>query len=188
VIHLAQARFVARYGNYSVGVQSSSEERLGHDGKMVPARRRLDANFQNRLVSDDDVAVAVATFSFRGLPEDTDTNEHISPTYRLSVWDSEEARRYEGLSDDEVDLIIDALRKDVGYGQDHVEMTAPASVVPFPNYDDLSADEILQLLKLTGIDVGSVVAYERENQNRESLLRRLEGVEVDDDSVVVSAG
>ena len=185
---MAQARFVARYGNYSVGVRSATQERLGHDGKMIPGLRRLDANFQNRLVNDDDVAMAVATFQFRGLPEDTDTNEHISPVYRLGVWDSEEARAFEGLSDDEVDLIIEALRKDVGYGQDHVEVTAPAAAAPFPNYDVLSVEEILQLLKLTGIDVQAVIAYERENENRESLLKRLEGVEVDDDSVVVSAG
>lgn len=185
---MAQARFVARYGAYSVGIRPASEERLGHDGKMVPAKRRLEAEFQNRLVGNDDVALAVSTFQFRGLPEDIDTNEHISPVYRLSVWDSEEARRYEGLSDDEVDLIIETLRNDPGYGLDHVEITAPVAVAPFPTYDELSEDEILQLAKIAGLSLEAIAEYERQNKNRESLLKRLEGVEVDDDSVVVSAG
>lgn len=184
---MARARFVSRYGNYSVGVQEASAERLGHDGKMIPAKRRLDANFQNRLVTDADLAVAVATFSFRGLPEDTDTNEHISPIWRVSVWDSEQARLTDGLTDDEIEQCIEALRRDPGYGQDHVEI-APAKIdAPLPNYDKLSVEEILEVSKLLHVSHEDIAAYERENANREALLKRLEGVDADA-GVVVNAG
>lgn len=182
----ARARFVARYGAYSVGVQSFNDERLGHDGKMIPSKRRIDAQFHNHIVSEDDFALALQSFAFPGLPFDQETNQNVSPRYRVAVWDSEWAQQNEGLSDGEIELIVSKLRSDPSYGADHVEVDV-ASAMPFPNYDALSPDEVLQLLKLTGIDVAGVIAYERENANRQVLLDKLEGVEASDDSVVVSA-
>ena len=183
---MARARFVSRYGAYSVGVQSFGSERLGHDGKMVPQQRRIDAEFRNHLVSEDDLAVAIASFVFNGLPHDEDTNQDISPRYRVATWDSEWAKANEGLSQDEVDLIIDKLRADPGYGADHIEVDV-ATKAPFQNYDNLSPADVLKVMELTGVSVDAVIAYERENANRADLLKRLEGVEASDDAVVISA-
>lgn len=180
-----KARFISRYGAYSVGVQSSAEEHLGHDGLMKPRKRRIDAQFYNHLVSDADFAVALQTFSFPGLPFDEETNSNVSPRFRVGVWDSEWARINEGFSEDEIDQMIEKLRATAGV--DHVELDITIKA-PFPNYDDLSVDEILQILKLTGAEIGPVVAYEKDNLNRSDLLRKLEGVEADaDDAVVVRA-
>lgn len=180
-----KARFVARYGKYSVGVQSYVGEHLGHQGEMVPVKRRIDANFQRNLVTDDDFAVALQSFSFPGQPFNEETNANVSPRHRVSVWDSEWAQANEGWSEDEIALMIERLRSTVGVN--HKELSVPAAGVPFPSYDELSVDEILQIIKIAGIDPEKVSAYERENQNRESLLKRLDGVEADDDAVVVQA-
>ena len=182
-----KARFVARYGNYSVGVQSAVREHFG-TGESRVLKQRIDANFINHHVTDDDLAVAVASFSFPGLPEDTDTNEHVSPRWRCSVWDSEYSQQTEGWTDEEIEMIVAKLRSSSGNGVDHIEVTPVAAKTPFPNYDELSIEEILQLAKIAGFDLKAIAAYERENQNREALLKRLEGVEADDDAVVVNAG
>lgn len=182
---MARARFISRYGNYSVGVQSLITENYA-TGKSKVLERRIDANFQRNLVSDADFAVALQSFVFPGLPEDFDTNTNVSPRYRVSVWDSEWSKANEGWTDEEIELIVEKLRSSPGFGMNHIELDVTAKA-PFPNYDDLSPDEILQLLKLTGLDVEGVIAYERDHQNRADLLRRLEGVEASDDAVVVSA-
>lgn len=179
-----KARFISRYGNYSVGVQSSSPEHLGHKGEMVPRRRRIDAQFYNHLVSDSDLAVAVATFSFPGLPFDEETQSHVSPRFRISVWDSEWARQHEGWDDDEIDMMISKLRSRVGVDLVELDIAAKA---PFQNYDNLSVDEIMKVVELTGVDTDVVAAYERENANRKALLDKLAGAEVGDDAVVVRA-
>jgi hypothetical protein len=181
---LARARFVSSYGNYSYGVQSAVHEHFG-TGESRTLKRRIDAQFHRGNVTDDDLAFAVATFSFPGLPHNEETNTNISPRYRVSVWDSEWSKEFDGFSDEEIDLIVDTLRR--GEGTDHREMTIPAAGVPFPSYDELSVGEILQVVKITSIDPQSVLAYERENANREDLIAKLEGKAVDDDVVVVQA-
>lgn len=187
VIRLAsKARFVSRFGNYSVGVQSSVREHFG-TGESRLLRRRIDANFQRVLTSDEDFALALGSFTFTGLPEDFDTNMNVSPRFRVSTWDSEWAKANEGWTDEEIDLIIETLRRDPGYGIDHVEVSQAPAKAPFPAYDELSVDEILQIVKLTSIDPDSVIEYELENKNRESLIKRLSGKVEDDDTVVVQA-
>lgn len=182
----SRARFVSRYGAPSVGIQHSVTEHFG-TGESRQLKRRIDANFHNGLVNEEDFALALSVFSFPGLPEDFDTNTNVSPRYRVSVWDSEWAQANEGWTDEEIDLIISKLRTDPGYGRDHVEVTQAPTAAPFPSYDTLSVDEILQIVLLTSIDPETVIAYERENQNRERLIAKLEGKADDDDTVVVQA-
>jgi hypothetical protein len=181
---LAKARFVSRYGNYSYGVQDKVVNNFG-DGRSQVVKPRIDAQFHNRFVNENDFAVALSSFSFPGLPHDEETNMDVSPRYRVSVWDSVWARENEGFSDEEIDLIIEKLR--AGVGSDHVEVTLPPAKVPFPSYDELSVEEILQIVKLTAIDPVSVLEYEREHQNREAIIARLEGRSLSDDTVVVQA-
>lgn len=181
-----KARFVSRYGKYSVGVSPAVKEHLGHDGEMVPRKRRVDAQFHVSLVTDEDFALALQSFNFPGLPFDEDTNSHVSPRFRVSAWDSESARLNEGLTDDEVARIIEKLRATAG--PDHFEIPAKKAGEPIPNYDDLPVEDILTIVKLAGIDPEAVAAYESENQNRSELLDILQGVTAgDSDAVVVSA-
>lgn len=183
---MAKARFVSKYGNYSVGIQGLKAEHYG-TGESTILKRRLDAQFHNRLVTEDDFVIALQSFTFEGLPENLETNSDLSPRFRVSTWDSEWCKENESWSQDEVDLAIEVLRKDPGFGREHVEVSPVLAKSPFPAYDELSVEEILQIVKLTKVDPESVVAYERENANREDLISRLEGKSVDDDIVVVQA-
>lgn len=182
----SKARFVSRYGNFSVGVQSLIKEHFG-TGESKVLKPRIDAQFHNHLVTDEDFAVALQSFQFPGLPFDEETNQNVSPRYRVSLWDSEWAQLNEGWTDDQIELIISTLRSDPGFGIDFIELEIQTAKKPFGNYDELSVDEILQIVKIAGIDPESVAAYERENANRKSLIDRLLGVTVVDDAVVVQA-
>lgn len=181
-----KARFISRYGNFSVGVQHLVKESYG-TGESKVLKPRIDAQFYNNLVTDEDFAVALQSFHFPGLPFDEDTNSNVSPRYRVSVWDSEWAQLNEGWSDEQIDLIIQKLRSDSGFGMDFVEIAPKRLGEPFPNYDDLSIEDILTIIKVASIDPETVAAYEAENQNRSELLDLLSGVTADDDTVVVQA-
>ena len=181
---MASARFVSRYGNYSFGIQSYVANHFG-TGEAQVIKPRIDAQFHTFLTNEDDYALALSSFSFPGLPEDFDTNTNVAPRFRVSVWDSEWARENEGFSDTEIDLMIEKLR--AGSGVNHVEVTAKPAELPFPSYDELSVEEILQIVKLTSIDPESVAKYELEHQNREDLINRLLGKAKSDDAIVVQA-
>lgn len=184
---MAKARFISRYGAPSVGIRHQITEHYG-TGKQKVLQSRIDANFQHHLVTDADFAVALATFQFPGLPEDFDTNSNISPRFRVSLWDSEWARENEGFTDEEIDLIIETLRRDPGYGTDFIELTKAPSKAPFPTYDELQdLEKILEIVRVAGLDPEAVIAYEEENQNRAAVVNALRGVEADDDVIVVSA-
>jgi hypothetical protein len=182
-----KARFISRYGNYSVGVQSLIQESYGTGEKKV-LRRRIDAQFHLSLVTDEDYALALQSFRFSGLPHNVETNSDVSPRFRVSCWDSEWAQLNEGWTDEEIALIIQKLRSDPGFGTDHIEVAAKRASEPFPNYDNLSVEDIVSIIKLASIDPQTVLAYEVENLNRKELLDLLSGVTADDDTVVVSAG
>lgn len=179
-----KARFISRYGKPSIGVQSLIKESYA-TGQSKVLKKRIDANFHNSLVTDEDFAVALSSFHFPGLPFSEETQSHVSPRYRTSVWDSEWARANEGWTDDEIALIIEKLRSRVG--PELLELSIPKAGAPFPTYDECKPEEILQILKVAGIPAEKAIAYEKENANRADLLKKLEGVEVDDDAVVVQA-
>lgn len=176
-------RFLARFGNYSVGVQNLIKESFG-TGESRVLKPRIDANFQANLVTDDDLAVAIQSFQFPGLPFDNETNSNVSPRFRLSVWDSSWAQTNEGWTDEQLDQIEARLRETVG--PDHIELTAAPLEEPFPNYHDLSINDILKIIDVAGFDPERVAAYEAENDNRQELLDILLGV-TSDDAVVVQA-
>jgi hypothetical protein len=188
VIRLAaKARFLARYGNFSVGVQSLVREHFG-TGESRVLKPRIDAQFQHALVTDEDLAVAVQSLHFPGLPFDNDLNQNVSPRFRLSVWDSEWARVNEGFSEEQIEQIIEKLRQDSGLGVDFIEVAAKRAAEPFPNYDTLAVEAILDIVGVANLDPEVVVAYEVENQNRKELVDALQGVTAGDDAVVVNAG
>ena len=182
-----KARFIARYGNFTVGVQSKVAEHFG-TGEEKVLKRRLDAQFHRSLVEDADYALAVQSFYFPGLPFDEEKNAHVAPRFRVAVWDSEWARVNEGLTEDEIDLCIEKLRMDSGLGTDFIEIAPTKLGEPFPNYDSLPIEDILTIVRMANIDPETVAAYERENANRDELLAGLLEVTAGDDSVVVSAG
>lgn len=186
-----KARFVAKAAAYTHGAIAGNAQYINFKGDIVPAQRRVDANFQNTLVTNDDAVVGLTQLHHTGLPMWEDTEEDLDGRSRLSVWDSEWAAANEGFAEYEIEAVITALRNSSDFGSDFVEIIAAQAPKPWPTYDEMDeADDIAQLVTFLGLEPGVVVKYELENKNRPEVIEALLATPPakDGDSVVVNAG
>lgn len=182
------ARFVSPHRNYRHGVRPHRDAHLGPDGVMVPEQTELSAQFTPDLRTDPDIALAKATFSFRGLAI-YENGQHVDPTYRISVFDSEVAKLQNGWTNADEALVVETLRHNGPIGQMYVEAVPVAADVPWNGYDELTdIDRILDLAVGINADLESVLQYERENQNRPVVIEALKAALADGaETIIVSA-
>ena len=182
------ARFVSQHREFAHGVRPGKEAHLGPDGVMVPEQRELIANFSPDLRTDADLALALSTFTFRGLPI-YENGKEVSPAMRVSVYDSEVARLQEGLTEGEEELIVAALRSSSHLGTAFVESVPVAALKPWNGYDDVTdADRVVELALAIDADLAQVLQYERENASRPEFVAALkEAIDSADETIVVSA-
>ena len=180
------ARFVARFRSYSHGVRPGIVEHIA-PGQTRPVVRELEAKFDHRGLTEYEKEVALQKLRFPGLPEDKDTRTDVSPISRLSVFDSERARKTFGWSEEEEALVVQTLRESHLNGVEFFEVEQPKRPIPWNGYDELEIEKVLEAVEITGINPAEVLAYERENQAREELvlaLAELAGEDVDEQIVV----
>jgi hypothetical protein len=181
------ARFVARYARYSHGVREEIAEAFARGTRVI--QKSLEAQFDPRGLTDFEKETAAQTLSFHGLPKDSETDSDVSPMSRLSLFDSEEAQKHYRWTDEEHDLVVDTLRTSDRNGLDFIEVSAPKRPAPWNGYDKLTdAKQIVELTLATETPVENVLAYERENEDREDVIAALEEIhEPSDDAVVIDA-
>ena len=182
------ARFVSPHRNYKHGVRRETPAHLGPDGKMVPAVRALQAEFDPDLRNDADIALAKSTFTFRGMPIH-ENGQPVNSTYRISVFDSEIMALKLGWTEEEEALVVDELRNRGPIGQMYVEVVPVPAEKPWNGYDELDdADRIVDLATAIGADLEAILQYERENANRAEVIAALQGVMAEaDEQIIVSA-
>lgn len=181
------ARFVSPHRNYSHGVRNALPERVGPRGIEAEVRG-LEAQFNPDGRTDADLALAKSVFNFRGLAM-YENGQLVDPGYRVSVFDSEVAKLQHGWTQDEHDLVVDALRHNGPIGQMYVEVIPVAAEKPWNGYDELSdADRIVELALAIDADLTKVVQYESENRNRPQVIAALEAeIASADETIIVSA-
>ena len=182
------ARFVSQHRNFNHGVRNAKEAHLGPDGKMVPEVTALDAQFTPDLRNDEDLAFAVSTFNFRGLPI-YESGKEIGPSYRVSVFDSEIARGQNGWTAEDEATVVAALRASGMNGTAFAELIPAPAEKPWNGYDEVEdAARIVELALAIGADLTKVLAYEAENQNRPEVTAELKiAIAAADETIVVSA-
>lgn len=184
------ARFVAKYAKYRHGVRTGRFMVLG-DGQRQELAKELFAKFERSVPREDEIKIAITQLQHTGLPIDKDTEEHFSPRSRISGFDSEAAQERYGWTDEERELVEQVLRSSDAYGREFLEVgdEVYSSAKPWQNYDNITdAFTIVDLVKLTGVPVEQVIAYEKHNANREDVLEALERYrkgDKDDEEVVV---
>jgi len=166
------ARFVSQYLKFSHGVRDESPSAMGLDGKMTALVPRLEAEFTHNGITDKDVFIAKATFNFVGIPEDEAGNP-IDPSYRVSVFDSEAAALANGWTEEEEQLVCDALRRHMEYGSALVEILPEPTEAPWPNYDQTDPEKITEIAVGIGADLELALQYEKENAAREGVIADL---------------
>lgn len=105
-------------------------------------------------------------FTFTGLAEGE------NPVKRLSIYDTDIAareRNWDAKTKAEVERVLDE-----GQNEFYFRVDEPLALKPWPKYDEArSAPKIAEAVLSLGLDVGGVIAYERENKNRESVIEAL---------------
>lgn len=171
-------RFVSKIRNYSHGIRGEQFEFVATPGGRMEKRviqRGLEAQFEGRGLTDYEREVGITQLTHKGLPEDRDTRIDISPISRLSVFDTEKAQREQGWSDEDRELVEKTLLESLEHGQAYIHVPTAARPEPWRGYDKLTVEQIVDTLNLGVVDVelSEVIAYERENANREELLSEL---------------
>jgi len=182
------ARFIAKYAKYRHGVRTGRFMVL-NDGQRQELSKELFAKFEVQVPTPDEKEIGMKVFQFHGLPEDRDTNEHVSPRNRISGLDTEDAQREFDWTDEEREIVESVLRNSYAFGDEFIEITALPAPVPWPTYDTTPVEKILDIEVAIGADLEEIARYEAENQNREAVLAILSGPvpEVEDDSVLIEA-
>lgn len=182
------ARFVARYAAYSHGVREEIAEQFARGTRVI--QKPLEAKFDPRGLTEFEKEKAQAELQFHGLPKDKETDSNVSPVSRMSLFDSEEAQKQNRWTDEEHDLVVNTLRESDRLGLDYIEVDSPKRPAPWASYDKLTdPEQIAELAVATGAPIADVLAYERENENRDDVIEALEEAlgESDSDVVVIDA-
>lgn len=182
------ARFVSQHRNYAHGVRNPAPAHLGPDGVMVPEVMALDAQFNPDLRNDEDLAFALSTFKFRGMPI-YESGEPVSPAYRVSVFDTEIAKLQNGWSDADEELVVKTLRESSMNGTAFAELIPVLAEKPWNGYDEVvESSRILELAQAIDADLQKVLQYEVENKNRPEVTADLKiAIARADETIVVSA-
>lgn len=122
--------------------------------------------FQQGGATPAETRIALERFKFKGLGYDE------NPATRLSVLDTDELAHAQGWTAEEKAEIEELL--DNGQGEFYFRVVRERAEKPWGNYDETPAAQIAATATMIGADIGAVLAYERENKNRKSVLEELE--------------
>ena len=103
-----------------------------------------------------------------------------------SLWDSKEAQRTYGWTDQEREKFEQKLKSHPRYGLRFIEIEREKIPAPWPAYDKLTAqgrrtiemvaETIAQKVREDGYVPENVIAYERENLNRQQVIDALSNI------------
>lgn len=161
------------YGGYSHGVRPEVSEFFATGARVLV--KGLEAQFAPGGLTEDEVKFALGVLHLHGLPQDVDTGAEISGRSRLSLFDTDEYAKEQKLTDADRDLVVSTLRESNRNGLDYVEIVPQPAVVPWGGYDKLDdAARIVELAVETETSLETVLAYERENKNRKTVVAAIE--------------
>lgn len=163
-------RFVSPYERFKIIAKHQDTEVLANGTSRVLAPGFI-AEFSPTDVTDFEREVARKSFSFRGTMT-TLGGEPIDPAeHRISTFDSNVIQNA-GLREE----VEKFLLNHVDHGRDFIVADRPKLKAPWPTYDTVHAAKIAAKVAEDGYDVAEVIAYERENKNRPTVIEALEAL------------
>lgn len=174
-------RFISRYARWSYEAIKAVEMPLPN-GKLDVRDAGVICWFRNGNITEEEYETALKHFHFGGLPLEEDGLTPIGPRYRIGVYDTDVEARAQRWTDERKAEVEKALMEAVEHGESFILVTAPPVVAPWPAYDESvgpeAAAQIASLVNLTGADPELVLAYERENANRDDVVAAVEELRV----------
>jgi hypothetical protein len=146
-------------------------------GHTKIVQEQLVARFTVAQTSGEERALARQMWTFNGFYQEEDWVTIVEPDYRISAFDSEIAQREEGWTDDERVLVEQTLLREAErVPMDMIAIAVKRTEPPWPLYDQFKGTPVQLCNKIEedGYEFASVLAYERENQNRPEVVAKLE--------------
>ena len=120
-----------------------------------------------------------ARFTFNGQYEGED------PMRRVSIYDTDQEAALHGWDAETKAAVEQNLLE--GQNEWYFKLEERRAGKPWPSYDSQTPKQILDTAALIGADVEGVIAYERENKNRSTLVAELEAKLIGDPEPLVAA-
>ena len=169
-------RFIANYARYTVVIQRDIPEVYG-SGLVKVVQEGIYAHFEPGGLTEAERELALRTLPLsRGSYQQIDEATPVQPDFRLSVHDT----RMHNWTDEVREMVEHELLRlcDIHQGGtgDIVAVPEIRLAPPWPNYDSFAGTPAALMRKLVedGYVLADVLAYERENQNRDKVIEGLE--------------
>jgi hypothetical protein len=165
-------RFASKSQEYNRTVLQPLFDRVrGQSGETEIAVKRdgIMAQFEQMGLTAYERAQCADRFNFLGV------SEGENPLRRVSIYDTDYAAEQGGWSAD----TKAAVEKNLLEGQNdwYFLLEEQRQPLPWPSYDDFTAPtKIAETVQSLGLDIDGVLAYERENKNRKTVIQALEAL------------
>lgn len=180
-------RYISRYGKLTLTLIRPDERPLPN-GKVHIIDPGFTAEFRPSGLQDHEYEFALRNFHFNGVNLEEDGVTPVSVRWRIGVWDSDQEAKARGWDEETKKKIEGMVESAAGYGVDFIAVGEPKLAPPWPTYDSLSgagvAAKIKAFVEDGGFDPSYVIAYERQNKNRASVIEALEQIKIDSSSEI----
>jgi hypothetical protein len=169
-------RFVSQFTNFTINIRSPKKKYTEFGVEIVEPE--IVAEFDQHGWNQRDMEIAVLSFQFRGIFQNEDEATPVPPTYRLSVYDTDEMALREDWDEETKAFVEHRLLNAASFGRDFVLVQELALSPPWPTYDSFEGraqDIALQVLDM-GFDPEDVIAYESSKwgQQRADVIEALQ--------------
>lgn len=169
-------RFISQIRKWGTQIRPIREMVLA-TGQSQVLQEPIYVTFREGDVTSHEVELARQHFSLRGFKTEMDEVTEVSPITRMSSFDTELEAEISGWDAETKALVEEQLMKIADDPASDIIFVAPTPVeAPWPRYDDFDGlpEELLAKLKEDGHDLDLVLRYERQHQNRASVIEMLE--------------
>jgi len=163
-------RFISKHPGYRIVCKHQDIEILA-SGLPRVLRDGYTAEFKVSDVTDWERDAARGAFTFVGTTTTLGGNPIDPVTTRISGFDTNR------IADTTLRAEVEkALQVNTAFGHDYILVEKPTLPAPWPKYDSEKVAAIAGKVADSGYDPQDVIAYERANKNRPSVIEALEAL------------
>jgi hypothetical protein len=169
-------RFISQIRKWGTQIRPIREMVLA-TGQTQVLQEPIYVTFREGDVTSHEVEMAREHFSLHGFKTELDEVTEVNPITRLSSFDTDLEAGLANWDAETKALVEEQLMAIANDQASDIIFVAPTPVaIPWPRYDDFDGtpEELLAKLTEDGHDLSLVLRYERQHQNRASIIETLE--------------
>jgi hypothetical protein len=175
-------RFISRSEGLRIEAIPQEWDTLAN-GQIREIKSGIMVEFRNGFLHPWEKDAARANFNYPTRETDLTSGEKIDwvEDNRVGVFDSLAAQESYVWSDELRKTVENNLLKALdirpGLRSDYMVVPRPVLAKPWPSYDETDHNRVAEMTQAMGLEKDSVIAYERDNKNRPSVITALEEIE-----------